>query len=152
MLIDDNEPLNVYLRRYLCKTCGRKSITNINSLIKPYKRYINKFKTKLRSFIETGYRSLRKIQSDFQNFLGNSPSHQTIKNWLTINNKNMIKNTKRFYSGYYTYDEQFLRINGQRMYRLTLYDQIRNIPIAEQIVPKRTPAAITQFIQESTCN
>ena len=152
LLIDDNEPLNVYLRRYLCKTCGRKSITNINSLIKPYKRYINKFKTKLRSFIETGYRSLRKIQLDFQNFLGNSPSHQTIKNWLTINNKNMIKNTERFYSGYYTYDEQFLRINSQRMYRLTLYDQILNIPITEQIVPKRTPTAITQFIQESTSN
>ncbi len=64
----------------------------------------------------------------------------------------MIKNTERFYSGYYTYDEQFLRINGHRMYRLTLYDQIRNIPIAEQIVPKRTPQAITQFIEESTIN
>ena len=64
----------------------------------------------------------------------------------------MIKNTERFYSGYYTYDEQFLRINGQRMYRLTLYDQIRNIPVAEQIVPKRTPLAITQFIKESTTN
>ena len=64
----------------------------------------------------------------------------------------MIKNTERFYSGYYTYDEQFLRINGQRMYRLTLYDQIRNIPVAEQIVPKRTPQIITQFIQESTSN
>ncbi|HII84848.1 MAG TPA: hypothetical protein HA271_08480 [Methanobacterium subterraneum] len=36
------------------------------------------------------------------------------------------------------------------MYRLTLYDQIRNIPVAEQIVPKRTPTAITTFIQEST--
>jgi transposase-like protein len=152
LLIDDKEPLNVYLRRYLCKTCGRKSTTNIKSLIKPYKRYINLFKDKLECFLETGYRSLRKTQKDLQNFLENSPSHQTIRNWLTINNKNMIKNTERFYSGYYTYDEQFLRINGQRMYRLTLYDQIRNIPIAEQIVPKRTPAAITQFIQKSTNN
>ena len=152
LLIDDKEPLNVYLRRYLCKTCGRKFTTNIKSIIKPYKRYINLFKDKLECFLETGYRSLRKTQKDLQNFLENSPSHQTIRNWLTINNKNMIKNTERFYSGYYTYDEQFLRINGHRMYRLTLYDQIRNIPIAEQIVPKRTPAAITQFIQESTNN
>ncbi|GAB6056150.1 transposase family protein [Methanobacterium alkalithermotolerans] len=152
LLIDDKEPLNVYLRRYLCKTCGRKFTTNIKSIIKPYKRYINLFKDKLECFLETGYRSLRKTQKDLQNFLENSPSHQTIRNWLTINNKNMIKNTERFYSGYYTYDEQFLRINGHRMYRLTLYDQIRNIPIAEQIVPKRTPQAITQFIEESTIN
>ena len=152
LLIDDQEPLNVYLRRYLCKTCERKSTTNIKSLIKPYKRYINLFKEKLERFLETGYRSLRKTQLDLQNFLGNSPSHQTIRNWLKINTKNMIKNTERFYSGYYTYDEQFLRINGQRMYRLTLYDQIRNIPVAEQIIPKRTPTTITQFIQESTSN
>ncbi|MDP3486278.1 MAG: hypothetical protein Q8S06_12315 [Methanobacteriaceae archaeon] len=152
LLIDDNKPLNVYLRRYLCKTCGRKSTTNIKSIIKPYKRYINLFKEKIERFIETGYRSLRKTQIDLQNFLGNSPSHQTIRNWLKINTKNMIKNTESFYSGYYTYDEQFLRINGHRMYRLTLYDQIRNIPVAEQIVPKRTPTAITQFIQESTIN
>ncbi|MCK9151942.1 ISNCY family transposase [Methanobacterium alcaliphilum] len=150
LLIDDNGSLSVYLRRYLCKNCGIKFTTNIKSLIKPYKRYINLFKEKLRSFIETGYRSLRKTQKDLQNFLGNSPSHQTIRNWLTINTKNMIKNTERFYSGYYTYDEQFLRINGQRMYRLTLYDQILSIPVAEQIVHKRTPTAITQFIQEST--
>lgn len=152
LLIDDQEPLSIYLRRYLCKTCERKSTTNIKSLIKPYKRYINLFKEKLERFIETGYRSLRKTQLDLQNFLGNSPSHQTIRNWLKINTKNMIKNTERFYSGYYTYDEQFLRINGQRMYRLTLYDQIRNIPVAEQIIPKRTPTTITQFIQESTSN
>ncbi|MDP1552201.1 MAG: hypothetical protein Q8M06_04210 [Methanobacteriaceae archaeon] len=77
--------MNVYLRRYLCKTCGRKSTRNIKSVIKPYKRYINLFKDKLNSFIETGYRSLRKTQFDLQNFLGNSPSHQTIRNWLTIN-------------------------------------------------------------------
>ncbi len=152
LLINDNKPLNVYLRRYLCKTFGRKSTTNIKSLIKPYKRYIKLFKEKIERFLETGYRSLRKTQIDLQNFLGNSPSHQTIKNWLTINTENMIKNTERFYSGYYTYDEQFLRINGHKMYRLTLYDQICNIPIAEQIVPKRTPTTITQFIQESTSN
>ena len=152
LLIDDNKPLNIYLRRYLCKTCGRKSTTNIKSLIKPYKRYINLFKEKIERFLETGYRSLRKTSLDLQNFLGNSPSHQTIRNWLNINTKNMIKNTECFYSGYYTYDEQFLRIKGHRMYRLTLYDQIRNIPIAEQIVPKRTPITITQFIQESTRN
>jgi len=112
LLIDDKEPLNVYLRRYLCKTCGRKSTTNIKSLIKPYKRYINLFKDKLKCFLETGCRSLRKTQKDLQNFLENSPSHQTIRNWLAITNKNKIKNTERFYSGYYTYDEQFLRING----------------------------------------
>ncbi|MDO9045171.1 MAG: hypothetical protein Q7U35_07685, partial [Methanobacteriaceae archaeon] len=73
LLIDDQEPLNVYLRRYLCKTCERKSTTNIKSLIKPYKRYLNLFKAIVERFFETGYRSLRNTQLDVQNFLGNSP-------------------------------------------------------------------------------
>ena len=95
LLINDKRSLSVYLRRYLCKNCNRKFTTNIKSLIKPYKRYINLFKDKLECFLETGYRSLRKTQKDLQNFLENSPSHQTIRNWLTINNKNMIKNTEQ---------------------------------------------------------
>ncbi len=38
------------------------------------------------------------------------------------------------------------------MYRLTLYDTIVNIPVTEEIVPKRSTEAITNFIQQSTKN
>ena len=34
------------------------------------------------------------------------------------------------YSGHYLYDEQFLRLNVIRHYRLTLYDAILNIPVS----------------------
>lgn len=43
-----------------------------------------------------------------------------------------------------------IRIKGTRMYRLTLYDSIINIPVAEEIVLKRTPKTIKNFIQKST--
>jgi hypothetical protein len=80
------------------------------------------------------------------------PSHQTIQNWLQIEAENRITNTKDTYSRYYCYDEQYLRIKGQRKHCLTLYDSLFNIPIAEEIVPKRTPIAIKNFIQKSTTN
>ncbi|MGI6483707.1 MAG: hypothetical protein ACOX08_10635 [Methanobacterium sp.] len=38
------------------------------------------------------------------------------------------------------------------MYRFTLYDTIVNIPVAEEIVPKRTTESITNFKQQSTIN
>jgi transposase-like protein len=151
-IIDDPVPFRIFLRRYKCKNCGKKFITSLNSVIKSGHRYAKIFKEKLNLLIETGYRSLRKTREDFRNFFGVIPSHQTIQNWLQIKPKNKIKNTKRHYSGYYCYDEQYLRINGDRMYRLTLYDSILNIPVAEEIVPKRTPTAIKNFITQSTKN
>lgn len=140
----------IYLRRYQCKECNKKFTTPLNSVIKPYYRYANVFKEKTKSLTQTGYRSLRKIVEDFNTFFGQTPSHQTIRNWLNINAKNRITNKNTVYSGYYCYDEQYLRIKGQRKFRLTLYDSILNIPIAEEIVPKRTPTAIKTFIQKST--
>lgn len=51
----------------------------------------------------------------------------------TINNKELE------YSGHYLYDEQFLRLNGTKHYRLTLFDAILNIPVSERIVRHRIP-------------
>ena len=44
-------------------------------------------------------------------------------------NEETINNEEFEYSGYYLYDEQFLRLNGVRHYRLTLFDAILNIPV-----------------------
>lgn len=142
----------IYLRKYKCKGCNKKFVTSPDSIIKPHHRYAKIYKDKLERLIQTGYRSLRKIVEDFQTFFGNSPSHQAIKNWQTKEPQNQITNSVEVYSGYYSYDEQYLRINGGRRYRLTLYDTILNIPVAEEIVPKRTPQAIKNFIQISTKN
>jgi transposase-like protein len=151
-ILGDFGSQKIYLRRYLCKNCNKKFVTSLDSIIKPRHRYANVYIDNMKSLIETGYRSLRKIVEDFQTFFGVSPSHQSIKNWLTNKAKNRIQNISNIYSGYYCYDEQYLKINGERKYRLTLYDTILNIPVAEEIVFKRTPEAIKNFIQQSTIN
>lgn len=145
-------PQKIYLRKYKCKSCDKKFVTSPDSIIKPHHRYANIYTDKLEKLIQTGYRSLRKLGEDFQTFFGNTPSHQSIKNWQTTETENRITNQTEAYSGYYSYDEQYLRINGERNYRLTLYDTKLNIPLAEEIVPKRTPTAIKNFIQKSTKN
>ncbi|MEG3224206.1 MAG: hypothetical protein BME94_01450 [Methanobacteriales archaeon Met13] len=102
--------------------------------------------------MKTGYRSLRKACKDFQNFFNVLPSHQTIQNWLQIEQENMIQNANAPYSGYYCYDEQYVKIKGTWMYRLTLHDHILNIPVAEQIAPDKEYETIKQFLTKSTEN
>lgn len=110
-------------------------------------------KTKIESLIQTGYRSLRKSGEDLQTFLGISPSHTTIKNWLTQDAENHIQNTHIVIFRLYTaMMSNYIKLNGTRHYRLTLYDTILNIPIAEEIVLKRTTETIYNFIDKSTYN
>lgn len=130
-ILADSGPQKIYLRQYKCKSCSKKFTTSLNSVIKPHHRYVNIYNDKLESLIQTGYRSLRKLGEYFQTFFGNSPSHTTIKKWQTIEVEKRITKTITVYSGYYAYCEQYIRLNGKRHYRLTLYDTILNIPIAE---------------------
>lgn len=102
--------------------------------------------------MKIGYQSLRKISKYFQIFLRIRISHQTIRNWSNKNHEETIHNEEFEYSGYYLYDEQFLRLNGVRHYRLTLYDAILNIPVAERIVRRRIPKNTKKFILDSTAN
>src|SRR5665811_238060 len=99
---------------------------------------------------QTGYRSLRNASEDLSNFFGIKISYQTIHNWQQKTSKNQINNIKTTYSGYYCYDEQFVKINGVWMYRLTLFDHILNIPVNEKITSDKGYTTIKQFIQEST--
>ena len=80
---------------------------------------------------------MRKIKAYFKIFLNIDVSHTTIKNWLKIDENTLIINEKAKYSGYYLYDEQFLRLNGKRHYRLTIYDSVNEIPISEKNRPKQ---------------
>ena len=98
------------------------------------------------------YQSLRKISKYFEIFLGIQISHQTIKNQFNKNHEETINNKEFEYSGYYLYDKQFLRLNGVRQYRLTLYDAILNIPVPKRIVRYRIPKNTKKFILDSTAN
>jgi len=144
--------VKVHVRRYKCKSCGRKFTTRLDPIIKPRHRYSNIFMDKLKLFIETGYRSLRKAAADFGTFFGVSPSHTSIRNWQTKDLGNRIENIDAPYSGYYSYDEQWIKLDAQRYYRLTLYDYILNIPVAEEITPDKEYDTIKRFIEVTTKN
>lgn len=152
LILENQKPVKVYLRRYKCKSCKKKFITSLDSIIEPGHRYPTILMDKLIELVRTGYRSLRNASDDLLNFFGIKISYQTIHNWQQKTTKNQIQNIKTNYSGYYCYDEQYVKINGIWMYRLTLFDHILNIPVSEKIAPDKEYNTIKQFIQESTTN
>jgi transposase-like protein len=78
-------------------------------------------------------RALRKLRDDLPTFFGLAPSHQTIKNWLGIGGVKRIEDQISNYSGYYCYDEQYIKIDGKRAYRLAVFDPLLNVPVTEEI-------------------
>ena len=152
LILENQKPIKVYLRRYKCNSCKKKFITSLDPIIKTGYRYPTVLRDKLIELFQTGYRSLRNASEDLLNFFDIKISYQTIHNWQQKTSKNQIQNIETIYSGYYCYDEQYVKINGIWMYRLTLFDHIFNIPVSEKIAPDKEYTTILEFIKESTRN
>ena len=123
-----------------------------NQLIGKNKQFLQEIMDKIPGIMKIRYQSLRKISKYFEIFLKIHVSHQTIKNWSNKNHKETINNEKFEYSGYYLYNEQFLRLNGVRYYKLTLFDAILNVPVSKRIVCRRILKNTKKFILDSTKN
>lgn len=63
-------------------------------------------------------------------------------------NEISIQNKTSSYSGYYCYDEEYIRIDGQKCYRLTLYDSA-HIPVSEEISNNLKYDTIFSFLKRS---
>lgn len=123
-----------------------------NPLIGKNKQFLQEIMDKIPEIMKIECQSLRKISKYFEIFLKIHVSPQTIKNWSNKNHKETINNEEFEYSGYYLYYEQFLRLNGVRHYRLTLFDTILNVPVSERIVCRRILKNTKKFILDSTKN
>ena len=123
-----------------------------NPLIGKNKQFLQEIMDKIPEIMKIECQSLRKISKYFEIFLKIHVYPQTIKNWSNKNHKETINNEEFEYSGYYLYYEQFLRLNGVRHYRLTLFDAILNVPVSERIVCRRILKNTKKFILDSTKN
>ena len=155
-------PFDYTIQLYECKECGKNFQTELIGLKDKNKHYINQIRELIPELLAEGYDSLRKIKNKLEKTLNFKISHQTIRNWLMeyLNDdeididmeKSLIINKSCDYSGYYVYDEEYLRINGKRRYRLTLFDHVNYIPVAEKITSNTQFETIYEFIKESTKN
>lgn len=139
----------VYVRRYFCKACNKKFTTSLDVIVEKGHQYARIYQKHIQESYKTGYCSFRHIEKLFQSIYGRSPTHQTIYNWIEELSSKPIAEVVSNNSGYYCYDEQYLRINGKRYYRLSLIDSILNKPIEEEIANNLEYNTVKSFIKRA---
>jgi transposase-like protein len=148
ILIKGMEPFKIRLQRYKCKNCDGYYQTHLDKILKQNSTYNNEIK-EYPSIINALQRiSLRNISKIIELDWNKRPSPQSIKNWLSKTIQNRNKDTKADYSGYYNYDEQYVKINGKWMFRLALFDVKSNILVKEKIEEKLNPQTVKSFLNK----
>lgn len=95
--------------------------------------------------------SLKNVCKSFKKFFGITVSHQTIENWLFVN-ENILEFDLGRCSGYYVFDVEWIKINGEWKYRHTLLDSISNCIVADAIYDTEDETTVEKFLRESTAN
>jgi transposase-like protein len=156
--IDNGKKIKISLQRYKCNSCGKKYSTPLTNIKKKDKNFFQTIKDKVRESKKNRGGSLRKIAEDVNNFINLKISHQSVKNWLKINENEVKKEGNRIIrqfnqlSGYFTIDEQYVYIDGKKRYRVSLHDLSIKYPIAEEIMVSRTNKKLKSLIKDVTKN
>jgi transposase-like protein len=141
----------VKVQRYICKRCGKTFQTDLTSLVDKNSNFTNELKSESEHLISDYLGSLKNVCKSFKKFFGISVSHQTIENWLFVN-ENILEFDLGRCSGYYVFDVEWLKINGKWKYRHTLLDAISNCIVADAIYYTEDETTVQKFLKESTAN
>jgi len=135
---------SVRVQRYCCGLCG--SFSPSHPSVEDdhrYPRAVTQLADAVDAFADS---SLESIQDILTVHYSVRPADQQIHNWQTEPTGEIVENDLPVYSGVYSYDEQYLTINGNRAYRLTVYDELMRAPVAETVVGKCTKETVRTFL------
>ena len=137
----------VRMQRYLCSICGGTFSPSL-SYIEDGHRYPTEVKRLGRVVNAFTDASLENLQDICTVHFGLRPSDQQFCNWITEDTREIVENDLPQYSGVYTYDEQYLRIDGKRAYRFVLYDDLMDAPVGERVADRLTKDSVRDFLTE----
>ena len=141
----------VKVQRYICKRCSKTFQTDLTSLVDKNSNFTNELKSESEHLISDYLGSLKNVCKSFKKFFGITVSHQTIENWLFVN-ENILEFDLGRCSGYYVFDVEWIKINEKWKYRHTLLDSISNYIVADVIYDKEDETTVEKFLNESTAN
>lgn len=149
--IGDFGEITLYNQRYECRKCGKGFSARIDGIVRKWRQYAEIFKERVNAIAAIMKFSGRKIQQVLLALFGVAPSYQTIESWLKADTPRVLKEgIPHFqYSGYYSYDEQVIRIKGKKAYRLTLFDTGSNVPVAEEVSYRLSANRVKAFLKKN---
>lgn len=141
--------LRLKLKRYECKKCGKKSQVELFGLYEAYSRFSNKIYESMAKSLRNGHKTIRQHAKDIRLYFNTSISHETIRKTTIIHDIDLYKRFDVETSGYVSYDAQWLPMMKDYVYRLILFDVVKNLPLAEAMVEKEDSDTIYEFIDKS---
>jgi len=134
----------VRVQRYICANCCSFSPTHPSVADDHhYPRAVTQLATAVDVLTDS---SLENRQDLLTIHYDVRPSDQQIHNWCSERTAEIVANDLPVCSGIYSYDEQYLTIDGNRAYRLTVYDELLRAPVAESIVDRCTKETVREFL------
>ena len=141
--------IRVKVKRYLCRDCNKKSQTEFFKFFKKYFNFCNEITEKIKTTRQRNWISLRNAKELIKEWSGIDISHETIRKALLVEGEFYFFNEEVKLSGYYGYDEQWEKVNGNWVYYLVIFDLIENVPVASMLSEKLSKNIIKNFIDRS---
>ncbi|AMK16373.1 hypothetical protein [Methanobrevibacter olleyae] len=141
----------VKIQRYICKRCDKTFQTDLTSLVDKNSNFTKELKNESEHLISNYLGSLNNVCKSFKKFFGISISHQTIENWLFVD-ENILEFDLGRCSGYYIFDVEWIKVNGKWKYRHTLLDSVSNCIVADAVYDFEDETTVMKFLNESTMN
>ena len=141
--------VDIKLKRYECKNCGKKSQTELFDAYDSYSRIPNYVKEQVSLYLHNGDKTLSQQAKDIKLSTNIPISHETARKCLFTDNDENYKKYDFELSGFSGYDAQWIPQDGKFVYRLSLIDTISYLPIAEAVFEKEDNETIKDFISRS---
>ena len=160
---------SVGVQQYLCtnSACDTTTITPSLPFVEDGYQYIEQIRKDARSMYLHTEATLDGIQDYCVDRYHVKPATSTIDGWIQeslpcdsdsiewrelqeddeATSVAVVENPLPTYSGVYELDEFYMTIDGERKYRVTVWDHLMQAPVAEGIADRRTKDAIKQVVE-----
>lgn len=139
---------SIKIGQYECLDCGccwSVDATQLFELLDYFKQEVRKLAVLIRS----EKNSLDKTSLLLKKFVGKKYSHTSIKRWYDQQTTNIEEPNDKTFSGYYVYDEQEVKVEGEKKQRLVLRDVTHEQPFAEKVSNDKEKETIRKFLVEN---
>lgn len=151
LIFKDIGEITVLVQRYICKKCGKTIITDISDVVDENSNYAKDIRDKVIQLGADFLLSLNNIKTLFLTEHNIDLPIQTIQNWI-FKDKEELPETSDRYSGYYSFDIEWIKINGKWKYRFSLIDTVTNQIVADADFTNRSETSVKKFLHDATFN
>ncbi len=144
--------MDLKLQKYKCLACGKTYKVELEHIVPRYGHYTRDVKGLAIGYSGGRALSLEESVELTEQVAGVSPSRETVRLWMLREAERIraeMSVRKANWSGIYSYDEQHVKIGGERRYRCLVYDTILHEPVGEMIVPSLDKKTLRRFLRRT---